>query len=454
MAAERGRLLDRAREAFVRARRLEADGGRAQLEDAGRAYERGIELLLSFKRALPKGDPRHGEIQRLASDELGRAERLKLRTRGGAARGGERAGAANDTGGGAASDELRRRVDPKLWEMIEREVSDGGAQNTTFDDVAGLEAAKQALREMVILPAQRPDLFDDPLRKPPRGLLLYGPPGNGKTLVANAVAGEAGCTFLPVSASSLVSKGMGDGEKLVRALFLVARARQPSIVFIDEIDSILSRRREDEHEASRRLKTEFMVQFNALAEAANKDRVVVIGATNLPDQLDDAVLRRLSRHVYVGPPDAATRRALLRKLLGSRTALTAANFRELVRLTAGYSSSDVRMLCADAAMGPLRDAGFEALASSPDTGVGPITWAHFADALENVPPTVSPERLAVYEAYRDAHAGPRAARAGQAAVSSAAAVRPAAAGAGARRQQGSRKRGRKAVPESGGCFSQ
>jgi len=161
--------------------------------------------------------------------------------------------------------------------------------NVRWDDVSGLEGAKEALQEAVILPIRFPQLFDE-TRKPWRGILLFGPPGTGKSYLAKACATECEGTFFSVSSSDLVSKWMGESEKLIKSLFQMARDAKPSIIFIDEVDSLCGSRSEGENDSSRRIKTEFLVQMQGTA--TNNDGVLVLGATNVPWELDNAIRRR------------------------------------------------------------------------------------------------------------------------------------------------------------------
>ncbi|KAJ0066769.1 hypothetical protein NL108_002315, partial [Boleophthalmus pectinirostris] len=248
-----------------------------------------------------------------------------------------------------------KNVDSKLANLILNEIVDSGA-TISFEDIAGQQLAKQALQEIVILPALRPELFTG-LRAPARGLLLFGPPGNGKTMLAKAVAAESNATFFNISAASLTSKYVGEGEKLVRALFAVARELQPSVIFIDEVDSLLCERREGEHDAMRRLKTEFLVEFDGV-QSGGDDRVLVMGATNRPQELDEAVLRRFAKRVYVALPDEETRALLLQNLLSKHgNPLTKSELSYLAKKTQGYSGSDLTSLAKDAALGPIRELG-------------------------------------------------------------------------------------------------
>uniref|UniRef100_A0A8C9U5C8 microtubule-severing ATPase n=1 Tax=Scleropages formosus TaxID=113540 RepID=A0A8C9U5C8_SCLFO len=287
-----------------------------------------------------------------------------------------------------------KNVDPKLANLILNEIVDGGA-GVRFEDVAGQELAKQALQEIVILPALRPELFTG-LRAPARGLLLFGPPGNGKTMLAKAVAMESSATFFNISAASLTSKYVGEGEKLVRALFVVARELQPSIIFIDEIDSLLCERREGEHDASRRLKTEFLIQFDGV-QSGGDDRVLVMGATNRPQELDEAVLRRFAKRVYVTLPTEETRFHLMQNLLSKHgSPLSQRELAQLARVTEGYSGSDLTALAKDAALGPIRELHPEQVKNMAASEMRNIKFRDFVESLKKIKRSVSPQTLSTY----------------------------------------------------------
>ncbi|KAL1414177.1 hypothetical protein MTO96_007657 [Rhipicephalus appendiculatus] len=288
-------------------------------------------------------------------------------------------------------------VDSRLAHMILDEIVDGGPE-VLFSDIAGQEVAKQALSEMVILPTDRPELFTG-LRAPPKGLLLFGPPGNGKTMLAKAVAHESHSTFLNISAASLTSKYVGEGEKLVRALFAVARELQPSIIFIDEVDSLLSERKDNEHEATRRLKTEFLVEFDGL-HTGSEERILVMGATNRPQELDDAALRRFTKRVYVTLPDENTRLVLLEKLLRKQNSpLSLDKLKYLARVTSGYSGSDLTALAKDAALGPIRELNPEQVRCVDPKKMRNITLEDFMTSLKKVRCSVSSQSLEFYERW-------------------------------------------------------
>ncbi|XP_030370788.1 spastin isoform X2 [Scaptodrosophila lebanonensis] len=289
-------------------------------------------------------------------------------------------------------------VEQKLVQLILDEIVEGGAK-VEWSDIAGQEVAKQALQEMVILPSVRPELFTG-LRAPAKGLLLFGPPGNGKTLLARAVATECSATFLNISAASLTSKYVGDGEKLVRALFAVARHLQPSIIFIDEVDSLLSERSSNEHEASRRLKTEFLVEFDGLPGNPEGDRIVVLAATNRPQELDEAALRRFTKRVYVSLPDAETRELLLSRLLQKQGGpLDTEALRRLAKVTEGYSGSDLTALAKDAALEPIRELNVEQVKCLDISAMRAITENDFHNSLKRIRRSVAPQSLNSYEKW-------------------------------------------------------
>ncbi|QKX63400.1 uncharacterized protein TRUGW13939_10570 [Talaromyces rugulosus] len=276
-----------------------------------------------------------------------------------------------------------------------------------WDDIAGLETAKKALKEAVVYPFLRPDLFMG-LREPARGMLLFGPPGTGKTMLARAVATESKSTFFSVSASSLTSKWHGESEKLVRALFGLAKTLAPSIIFVDEIDSLLSTRSSgSEHEASRRSKTEFLIQWSDLQRAAagrevdkkegDASRVLVLAATNLPWDIDEAARRRFVRRQYIPLPENHVRGQQLRRLLGHQIhEMSDEDIEVLVRVTEGFSGSDITALAKDAAMGPLRNLG-EALLHTPMDQIRAIRFEDFEASLFTIRPSVGQDGLKKYE---------------------------------------------------------
>lgn len=287
-------------------------------------------------------------------------------------------------------------LDPKLVEMINSVIVDR-SPSVKWEDIAGLEKAKQALLEMVILPTKRKDLFTG-LRRPAKGLLLFGPPGTGKTMLAKAVASESQATFFNISASSLTSKWVGEGEKLVRTLFAVAISRQPSVIFMDEIDSVMSARTSNEHDASRRLKSEFLVQFDGVTSNSD-DLVIVIGATNKPQELDDAVLRRLVKRIYIPLPDANARRNLLKhKLKGQAFSLPSGDVERLVKDTEGYSGSDLQALCEEAAMMPIRELGTNILTIKADQ-VRRLKYGDFQKAMSVIRPSFQKSKWAELEQW-------------------------------------------------------
>ncbi|KAL5032151.1 hypothetical protein BDV3_000744 [Batrachochytrium dendrobatidis] len=269
--------------------------------------------------------------------------------------------------------------------------------NVSWEDIVGLDAAKQALREIVVLPNLRPELFTG-LRAPARGVLLFGPPGTGKTMLAKALAKESKATFFSISASTLTSKYFGEGEKMVRSLFEMAKQLQPSVIFIDEIDSILTERSESEHEASRRLKTEFLLQFDGIGSSSD-DRVLVLGATNRPQELDEAALRRLVKRVYIPLPEATTRSALLVHLLKNhKHSLSEADVRRLVGASSGYSGSDLTAVAREASLGPIRVLG-DKLISTPTEDIRGITLGDFSHALKIIRPSVSASTIQIFEKW-------------------------------------------------------
>ncbi|GBG61140.1 hypothetical protein CBR_g19216 [Chara braunii] len=225
-----------------------------------------------------------------------------------------------------------------------------------FEHIGALENVKETLRELVMLPLQRPELFaKGQLTKPCRGLLLFGPPGTGKTMLAKAVATEAGANFINISMSTIASKWFGEAEKYVKAVFTLASKIAPCVIFIDEVDSMLGRRGKDnEHAAMRKIKNEFMSSWDGLRTREN-ERILVLAATNRPFDLDEAVIRRFPRRLLVDVPDAENRAKILKVILAEEELEEGFNIEELAAATDGYTGSDLKNLCTTAAYRRIRE---------------------------------------------------------------------------------------------------
>ncbi|XBH97700.1 hypothetical protein VPH35_127336 [Triticum aestivum] len=226
----------------------------------------------------------------------------------------------------------------------------------TFDDIGALECVKDTLKELIITPLKRPELFSKgQLLKPAKGILLFGPPGTGKTMLAKAVATESGASFMNVSMSSIASKWFGEGEKYVKAIFSLASKLSPAVIFLDEVDSMLGKRQNrEEPETTRRMKNEFMVNWEGLL-TKDDERVVVLAATNRPYDLDEAVIRRLPRRLMVNLPNAPNRERILKLILSKEVLAEDVNLESVASMTDGYSGSDLKNLCVTAAGRPIRD---------------------------------------------------------------------------------------------------
>uniref|UniRef100_A0A0E0MTC5 AAA+ ATPase domain-containing protein n=1 Tax=Oryza rufipogon TaxID=4529 RepID=A0A0E0MTC5_ORYRU len=245
--------------------------------------------------------------------------------------------------------------DNEFEKRIRPEVIPANEIGVTFDDIGALSDIKESLQELVMLPLRRPDLFKGGLLKPCRGILLFGPPGTGKTMLAKAIANEAQASFINVSMSTITSKWFGEDEKNVRALFTLAAKVSPTIIFVDEVDSMLGQRnRAGEHEAMRKIKNEFMTHWDGLLSRPDQ-KILVLAATNRPFDLDEAIIRRFERRIMVGLPSLESRELILRSLLSKEKVDGGLDYKELATMTEGYSGSDLKNLCTTAAYRPVRE---------------------------------------------------------------------------------------------------
>uniref|UniRef100_A0A6A7G1E4 vesicle-fusing ATPase n=2 Tax=Hirondellea gigas TaxID=1518452 RepID=A0A6A7G1E4_9CRUS len=283
--------------------------------------------------------------------------------------------------------------------------------NIKWSDVAGLKTAKGMLMEAVIYPIKYPQFFTGK-RTPWKGILLYGPPGTGKTFLAKAVATEANnSTFLSISTADLMSKYVGEGEKMVRALFETAREHQPAIIFIDEIEAFASDRESASSsggsDSAKRMLTEFLVQMDGVGN--DSDNLLVLGATNLPWTLDSAIRRRFEKRILIPLPDVEARIAMFKIHIGNTPCeLGTQDFVHFGQATEGFSGSDIKNIVRDALYEPLRTmqmATHFRKVENPDNS-HPEDWQYIPcspghpQAEEHNLPDLPPERMRLLDVSR------------------------------------------------------
>ncbi|MHA1526214.1 MAG: ATP-binding protein, partial [Promethearchaeota archaeon] len=275
--------------------------------------------------------------------------------------------------------------------------------NVRWIEIAGLENCKQSLREAIVLPMIKPELFTG-ARKPWSGILLFGPPGCGKTLLAKAAATECKAKFFSVSSADLLSKWLGESEKLISALFKLARKNAPSLIFMDEIDSVATKRGErGESGGERRVKTQLLSEIQGLKSTSDKP-LLVLGATNRPWDLDNAMLSRFEKKVYVPLPDLPARAAIFKiHTAGVDSVLIDEDYIELGVRSEGYSGRDISYVCREVIMLPVRELDMGGLLENSDkeVKVRDINVNDFKKTLKKVKAMTTDTDLKRYQDWKD-----------------------------------------------------
>ncbi|MBI2077040.1 MAG: CDC48 family AAA ATPase [Euryarchaeota archaeon] len=277
--------------------------------------------------------------------------------------------------------EALKKVEPSALREFMVEIP-----NITWDQVGGLEEVKQQLKEAVEWPLKFPEAFEGMGIRPPRGILLYGPPGTGKTLLAKAVANESGANFLSVKGPEVLSKWVGESEKAVRELFKKAKQSAPSIVFLDELDSIAPRR--GTYEGSHVTESLVNQLLTSIDGLESMEGVVIIGATNRPDIIDPGLLRsgRFDRLLLVTAPEEKARLEILKVHTRKMPLAKDVNLEEIATLTKGFVGSDIEALGREAAMLALRE----------DIKAKKVYKQHFDRALKQVRASVTEDLVKYY----------------------------------------------------------
>jgi len=353
-------------------------------------YQKAIESLLQLVQLYPEYGLNKVYVQRAIAYQ----ERIKILQSSVSPRemqfesnnGGDGGETATGEGGQPAATELVVTDKPKV----------------NWAEVVGLDTAKKAVKEAIVYPVQRPDLF--PLGWP-RGILLFGPPGCGKTLLAAAVATEIDANFYSIDAASIMSKWLGEAEQNVSKLFGSARKSsndgKPAIVFVDELDSLMGAH-SNEVGGEIRVRNQFLKEMDGIVDKGKNLHVYVIGATNKPWDLDWAFIRRFQKRILVPLPDHHTRLMMLKLYTSNLGIDTDVDLHELARLSEGFSGSDIRDVCQSAQLKLIGEFFESGKAMDKEAKPRSITMGDFRQILEARKPSVSLDMLSLYNRWFEA----------------------------------------------------
>jgi len=381
--------------AVKEAKEAVAYDGRGQYRQAINKYQRAAESLIQFIK-YNNNQIMINKCKRQIEEYLDRAKLLKAHLSGSRPMKSTAKKDIKETGG----EEEISDEEQEILDMISGTILTE-SPNVKWSDIAGLKSSKQVLREAIVLPILKPELFTG-ARKPWSGVLLFGPPGCGKTLLAKAAASECKATFFSASSADLLSKWLGESEKLVSALFRIGRLRAPSLIFIDEIDSLATKRGSgSESGGERRVKTQLLSEIQGMKTTENKP-MLVLGATNRPWDLDNAMLSRFQKKVYVPLPDLEARAEIFRiHTKGVNMALNDEDFIELGVRSERYSGRDISNVCREVIMMPIRELDASGMLEHPeqDVKVRDITLDDFKKTLKKIKPMIDNKDLKRYEEW-------------------------------------------------------
>ncbi|KAJ8385452.1 hypothetical protein AAFF_G00189040 [Aldrovandia affinis] len=292
----------------------------------------------------------------------------------------------------SAEDQLKGS-DPCLVEMVTTEIVQQGPP-LDWSDIAGLELAKATIKEEVLWPMLRPDMFSG-LAALPRSILLFGPQGAGRVLLGRCIASQLGGAFLRLSGSTLVTKWLGEGEKIVQAAFLVARCRQPAVVFISEVDMLLSAQLSEESPVNR-IKGELLMQLDGVLTSP-EEHVLVVCSTSKPEDIDESLRRYFMKRLFIPLPDSTARQQIITQMLSQHNyCLSDKEVALLVQRTEGFSGLDVARLCQEAAVSLLHAMPGADLTTMLPSQLRPVTYQDFENVFCKIQPSISQKEMDTY----------------------------------------------------------